>query len=306
MPSDFPFLFFLSVAFSSTLLVAGVHYYLRTRQEALRWRIEELQEQSGSSGAVPSLRGDIWDSLLRSTYGTVFGKDWFRQKELELMRAGFRGPGVVKVYGIISLVFTAVMIVAAFFGLQDQDLSIRALGLAGALVLGYFVPDQVLVSLRKRHRLNLMAALPDTTDMLSIVLGAGLSLDQAIARVGEEIRFVYPELADEFYWMTLEVQAGQERAVAFQHMAQRTGLMDIRSLASMIVQAERFGTSLSQALRIYADSLRTKRRLEIEATINKAAVKMVFPIVLFVLPALFVVILAPGIISTLRDLQLLR
>jgi len=116
---------------------------------------------------------------------------------------------------------------------------------------------------------------------------------------------VYPELADELYWMTLEVQAGQERAVAFQHMAQRTGLMDIRSLASMIVQAERFGTGLSQALRIYADSLRTKRRLEIEATINKAAVKMVFPIVLFVLPALFVVILAPGIISILRDLQVL-
>src|SRR5437867_4404973 len=231
MPSDFPFQFFLSVALSSTLLVAGVHYYLRTRQDALRWRIE---------------------------------------------------------------------------GLQDQDLSIRALGLAGALVLGYFVPDQVLVSLRKRHRLNLMAALPDTTDMLSIVLGAGLSLDQAIARVGEEIRFVYPELADEFYWMTLEVQAGQERAVAFQHMAQRTGLLDIRSLASMIVQAERFGTGLSQALRIYADSLRTKRRLEIESTINKAGVKMVFPIVLFILPALFVVILVSGVISTLRDLQLLR
>ncbi len=306
MVSDFPVLLFLSVAGSFTLLVAGMHYYLRTRQDALRWRIEELQEQSESGGALPSLRGDVWDSLLRSTYGNIFGKDWFRQKELELMRAGFRGARVVKIYGIISLVFTAMMIVTAVFGLQDQDLSIRLLGLAGALVLGYFVPEQVLVSLRKRHRLSLMAALPDTTDMLSIVLGAGLSLDQAIARVGEEIRFVYPELADEFYWMTLEVQAGQERAVAFQHMAQRTGLTDIRSLASMIVQAERFGTGLSQALRIYADSLRTKRRLEIEATINKAAVKMVFPIVLFVLPALFVVILAPGIITTLRDLQLLR
>src|SRR6184192_2995652 len=303
MPSNFPILFFLSVAGCSTLLVAGMHYYLRTRQDALRWRIEELQEQSASGGPLPSLRGDIWDSLLRSTYGAVFGNDWFRQKELELMRAGFRGPRVVKVYGIISLVFTAVMIVAAFFGLQDEDSSIRLLGLAGALVLGYFIPDQVLVSLKKRHRLSLMAALPDTTDMLSIVLGAGLSLDQAIARVGDEIRFVYPELADEFNWMTLEVQAGQERAVAFQHMAQRTGLIDIRSLATMIVQAERFGTGLSQALRIYADSLRMKRRLEIEATINKAAVKMVFPIVLFVLPALFVVILAPGILSILRDIQ---
>src|SRR2546422_8542174 len=306
MVSDFPILFFLSVAGSLTLLIAGMHYYLRTRQDALRWRIEGLQEQSAAGGSLPSLRGDVWDSLLRSTYGSIFGKEWFRQKELELMRAGFRGPRVVKIYGIISLVFTAMMIVAAIFGLQDQDVSIRLLGLAGSLVLGYFIPEQVLVSLRKRHRLSLMAALPDTTDMLSIVLGAGLSLDQAIARVGEEIRFVYPELADEFYWMTLEVQAGQERAIAFQHMAQRTGLMDIRSLASMIVQAERFGTGLSQALRIHADSLRMKRRLEIEATINKAAVKMVFPIVLFVLPALFVVILAPGIISTLRDLQLLR
>ena len=89
-------------------------------------------------------------------------------------------------------------------------------------------------------------------------------------------------------------------------MAQRTGLLDIRSLAGMIVQAERFGTGLGQALRIYADSVRTKRRLEIEATINKAAVKMIFPIVLFILPALFIVIIGPGIISILRDLQLLR
>ena len=304
MSLSLPLLFFLSTAACTTLLVAAAHYYLRTRQSALRLRIEELQEQA--AGATPLLGGDFWDSLLRSTYGAIFGKSWFREKELELMRAGFRGPRVVKIYGIASLAFTLILIVVAFFAFQDQDASMRVLGLAGAVILGYFVPDQVLVSLRKRHRLSLMAALPDTTDMLSIVLGAGLSLDQAIARVGDEIRFVYPELADEFYWMTLEVQAGQERAVAFQHMAQRTGLIDIRSLATMIVQAERFGTGLSQALRIYADSLRMKRRLEIEATINKAAVKMVFPIVLFVLPALFVVILAPGIISTLRDLQLLK
>ena len=260
-----------------------------------------------TGGSGPLLGGDFWDLVLRSTYGTIFGKGWFRQKELELMRAGFRGPAVVKTYGILSLVFTAGLFVTALITLQDEDLGMRLLGMAAALVFGYFIPEQILVYLRNRHRLSLMIALPDTTDMLSIVLGAGLSLDQAIARVGEEIRFVYPELADEFYWMTLEVQAGQERSIAFQHMAQRTGLLDIRSLASMIVQAERFGTGLSQALRIYADSLRTKRRLEIEAAINKAAVKMVFPIVLFVLPVLLVVvILAPGIISILRDLQLLR
>lgn len=305
MSVDYRFLFLLSALASFTLLAAGLHYYLRTRQDMLNRRIRELQEQSMAGGALPHMGGDFWDMLLRSTYGAILGKSWFRQKELELMRAGFRGPGVVKTYGLLSLAFTVGLLIAAVVALQNQDIATRLFGLAAALVLGYFIPEQVLTSLRNRHRLSLMAALPDTTDMLSIVLGAGLSLDQAIARVGEEIRFVYPELADEFYWMTLEVQAGQQRAVAFQHMAQRTGLLDIRSLASMIVQAERFGTSLTQALRIYADSVRTKRRLEIEASINRAAVKMVFPIVLFVLPALFVVILAPGIISILRDLQML-
>jgi tight adherence protein C len=306
MPSGFPTLFLLSTLGCFTLLVAGVNYYLGTRENALSRRIQELQEQSGSGAAVQAMSGDIWGSILRSTYGAIFGKQWFREKELELMRAGFRGPRVVKVYGIASLGFNVLLVAVALVTLQGQDIGTWLVCVVGTLVLGYFIPEQVIVFLRNRHRLSLMAALPDTTDMLSIVLGAGLSLDQAIARVGDEIRFVYPELADEFYWMTLEVQAGQERAVAFQHMAQRTGLIDIRSLASMIVQAERFGTGLGQALRIYADSLRTKRRLEIEAAINKAAVKMVFPIVLFILPALFVVILMPGIISIFGDLQLLR
>jgi tight adherence protein C len=303
---SYPILFLLSTLACFTLLVAGVHYYLRTRQSALNRRIEELQEQAMSGVSGPIMHGDFWNSLLRSTYGLVFGKGWFRQKELELMRAGFRGAGAVKTYGVLSLGFAVLLLLAALVVFRGEELPLWLLAIAGAVILGYFIPEQVLVYLRNRHRLSLMAALPDTTDMLSIVLGAGLSLDQAIARVSEEIRFVYPELADEFYWMTLEVQAGQERAVAFQHMAQRTGLLDIRSLAGMVVQAERFGTGLAQALRIYADSMRTKRRLEIESNINKAAVKMIFPIVLFILPALFVVILAPGIISVLRDLQLLQ
>ena len=300
-----PYLFLLAMLAAFSILAAGIEYYFRSKDDALSRRIQELLEESMAGLPLPMWGGDFWDVLLRMTYGNIFGRQWFKQKELELMRAGFRGPKVVKTYGVLSLIFVVALLAGAVFALQGQDVSMWILGLVAAVVLGYFIPDQVLVVMRTRHRLSLMAALPDTTDMLSIVLGAGLSLDQAIARVGDEIRFVYPELADEFYWMTLEVQAGQERAVAFQHMAQRTGMMDIRSLASMIVQAERFGTGLAQALRIYADSLRSKRRLEIEATINKAAVKMVFPIVLFILPALFIVVLAPGIISILRDLQLL-
>ena len=305
MSPEMGLLFLLSTLGCATLLVAGVNYYLRTRDDALGRRLEELQELALEGGAGTRPAGSVWDFLLQATYGAVFGRSWFRQKELELMRAGIRGSYAVKVYGVASLVVTGSLLAGAYGMLRSENRAMLGLGLAAALVLGYFLPEQLLVSLGNRHRLSLMAALPDTTDMLSIVLGAGLSLDQAIARVSEEIRFVYPELADEFYWMTLEVQAGQQRSVAFQHMAQRTGLTDIRSLASMIVQAERFGTSLSQALRIYADSLRTKRRLEIEAAINKAAVKMIFPLVLFILPALFVVVVAPGVLSILRDLEAL-
>ena len=305
MDGPMALLFLSSTIACGTLLVAGIHYYLRTRHDVLERRIQELQQSSGGAGEAGS-GGDFWDFLLQSTYGAVFGRGWFRQKEVELMRTGIRGAGAVKVFGVLSLLLTGGLLAAAYFILGTEDVPMLLFGVAAAFVLGYFIPEQVLLSLRKRHRQSLLSALPDTTDILSIVLGAGLSLDQAIARVSEEIRFVYPELADEFYWMTLEVQAGQERAVAFQHMAQRTGLVDIRSLASMIVQAERFGTGLSQALRIYADSLRSKRRLEIEATINKAGVKMIFPIVLFILPALFIVILAPGVLTILRDLQNLR
>src|SRR5437667_7970062 len=147
MSLGLPLLFFLSTTACATLLVAALHYYLRTRQSALRLRIEELQEQA-AGGVLPLLGGDFWDSLLRSTYGTIFGKSWFRQKELELMRAGFRGPRVVKIYGIASLAFTLALIVTSFFAFQDQDASRRVLALAGAVILGYFVPDQVLVSLR--------------------------------------------------------------------------------------------------------------------------------------------------------------
>ncbi len=196
----------------------------------------------------------------------------------------------------------SLLVVGAYQLMGGESAPQTALAITGALVIGYFLPEQALLSLRARYRQSLLAALPDSTDLLSIVLGAGLSLDQAIARVCEELQYVYPELSEEFYLMTVEVQAGQERGVAFQHMARRTGLAEIRSLSGMIIQSERFGTGLAQSLRIFADSLRVKRRLDIEAAIAKAAVKMIFPIVVFILPALFVVVLVPGVLSLLRTL----
>jgi tight adherence protein C len=282
-------------------LVCGGYYLYEARRDPLRLRLAELR--AAGPGGSARREEDLWDMLLGVTFGAVFGEAWFREKELELLRAGIRRPGAVKVYGLLSLAFMLLMAAIGYWALSGENAWMTGLGIFGGLVLGYFLPEQALLSLRNIHRQNLLVALPDTTDLLSITLGAGLGLDQAIVRVSEELQFVYPELAEEFYLMTVEVQAGQDRSVAFQHMARRTGLAEIRSLAGMITQSERFGTGLANSLRIFSDSLRVKRRLDIEAAIAKAAVKMIFPIVLFILPALFVVVLAPGVLSFLRSLQ---
>ena len=124
----------------------------------------------------------------------------------------------------------------------------------------------------------------------------------AQAPVSEEMQFIYPERAAEFATVVMQVKAGQERAKAFKQLIRRTGIEDIKALSAMIAQSERFGTSLSQALGVYADSLRT-RRLRAETAVAKAGIKMLFPIVLFILSALFVITLAPGVLSVLQGLS---
>jgi len=163
----------------------------------------------------------------------------------------------------------------------------------------------VLGRLSKRFRKRLQEALPDTVDLLGIVLGTGLALDQAMLRVSEELRHIHPEIASEFYTVVMQVRAGQERAKAFNAMVRRTGIEDIKALSAMIIQSERFGTSLGQALTVYADSLRTRRRLRAEEAVGKAGIKMLFPIVIFILPVLFVITLVPGMLNVIHDLQTL-
>ena len=186
---------------------------------------------------------------------------------------------------------------------RDNPFSQKFGGIVAAFLLGWLLPNQILHRLVKRYRAKLQEALPDTVDLLGIVLGTGLALDQAMTRVCEEMQYIYPELANEFYTVVMQVKAGQERQKAFDQLVRRTGIEDIKSLSAMIIQSERFGTSLSQALKVYADALRTRRRLRAEAAVGKAGIKMLFPIVLFILPALFVITLVPGLLSVLRDLK---
>jgi len=299
-------LFFLFAFATLVALVWSSVQLFREQENPLDDRLVELQANAMVTGARVARRkagGGFMNSFLYVISLIPGGEEWMRDTERELAQAGIRNRSALARYTLGHAIF-AVLILAGMFYLQrDHPLSQEVGGMLSAALLAYVLPPQVLHRLVKRYRKKLQEALPDTVDLLGIVLGTGLALDQAMLRVSEEMQYIYPELASEFYTVVMQVKAGQERSKAFQQLVRRTGIEDIKSLAAMIVQSERFGTSLSQALKVYADSLRMRRRLRSEAAVAKAGIKMLFPIILFILPALFVITLVPGVLSVLHDLR---
>ncbi len=302
----FGIVFFL-LAF--TILVAmtwsGLQLF-QEQQDPLGDRLEELQAHAMVAASRAPRRkagGGLLNSFLYVISLMPGGEDWLGETEKELAQAGIRNRSALARYAIGQLIFALILLGGMLYLQRDNPISNKFGGVMAAGLLGYLLPPQVLHHLVKRYRQKLQQALPDTVDLLGIVLGTGLALDQALLRVSEEMQHIYPELASEFYTVVMQVKAGQDRSKAFQQLVRRTGIEDIKSLSAMIVQSERFGTSLSQALKVYADSLRTRRRLRSEAAVAKAGIKMLFPIILFILPVLFVITLVPGVLSVLHDLK---
>ncbi len=301
-------LFFFLIAFTTmaALLWSGF-MLLSNREDPLADRLEELQSNAMITASRVARRkgGGFLNGFLYAVSLVPGGDDWLRDHEKELNQAGVRKPYALGVYSLFHVTFLLALLGGmAWFQRNGDFLSILG-GMVAALVLGFLLPQQILHRLVRRYRTRLQDALPDTVDMLGIVLGTGLALDQAMSRVSEEMQHIYPELASEFATVTMSVRAGQERGIAFQQLVRRTGIEDIKSLSAMIIQSERFGTSLSQALKVYADALRMRRRLRAEAAIGRAGIKMLFPIVIFILPVLFVITLVPGMLSVMRDMQII-
>lgn len=300
-------LVFLAVFVIVVVLMWSGLQLLQDREDPLDDRLNELQANYAmTAGNVRTPRrraGGGWANSVLYFVSLIGGEDWIRSTERELAQAGIRLKSAVAAYALGQGIFGAILIGGMWWLQRDNPLSQKAVAMMAMGILAWLLPQQVLHRLVSRYRAKLQDALPDTVDLLGIVLGTGLALDQAMMRVSEEMQFIYPALANEFYTVVMQVKAGQERSKAFQQLVRRTGIEDIKSLAAMIVQSERFGTSLSQALKVYADALRTRRRLRAEAMVAKAGIKMLFPIVLFILPALFVITLVPGMISVLRDLR---
>jgi tight adherence protein C len=172
--------------------------------------------------------------------------------------------------------------------------------LTGVTAFGFFIPRFLLKKKLKERQRRIRIGLPDGLDLTVICVEAGLSLDQAMMRVGEDLRTAHPELSAEFHLFNLETRAGKPRAEALRNLAERTGVDDIRSLVGTLIQTDRFGTSVAQALRVHSDSLRTERRQRAEEQAAKTTVKMIIPLVLFVMPSLLVVTVGPAIIQLLH------
>lgn len=213
-----------------------------------------------------------------------------------LIRAGFRDDAHVRIfYGSKVLLPLWLCVLVAIGGVTRQFSPFYAYTLA--LALGYLLPDFWLGRRIKARQTNIRLALPDFLDLMTVCIEAGLSLDQALVRTTEEMRVSHPAIADEMGLVTLEQRAGQPRLDAWRHLAERIDLEVVRTLVGAIVQADQFGTSIAKNLRVYADGLRTRRRQDVEEMAAKTAVKLVFPLVFFIFPALFVVALGPSLLA---------
>ena len=221
--------------------------------------------------------------------------------EQRLIRAGYRKESAVNIfYGAKVLLPLSLCALILFSGLGRHSSFFIYIAAVG---LGFLAPDFWLGRQISIRQSRIRLGLPDALDLLVICIEAGLSLDQATARTAEELRLARPEISDELSLAVLEQRAGRARSDAWKHMAERTDVDSVRNLVSVLVQSEKFGTSVAKTLRVHSDTLRTQRRQQIEEQAAKTTVKLVFPLVLFIFPSLFLVTLGPAVIIMSESFQ---
>jgi tight adherence protein C len=219
---------------------------------------------------------------------------------LLVIRAGFRRPNAIFVVRSIKMLLPFALVALVFIsGAYHGNPFMFPLI---AAVVGYVLPELWLGWRVRARQHRLRKGLPDALDLLVICIEAGLGLDQAFLRVSQELHITHRELSDELQLVNLEMRVGKTRLEALRALGERTGLDDIKALVAMLIQTERFGTSVAQSLRVHADDLRVRRRQRAEEMGAKTSVKMVPPLVFFIFPALMVVILGPAVITLLRQL----
>lgn len=285
---------FLAFVFGTALVGGAALLFMPKREEAIDRRLQELMsDRDDVQPAKPR-----WQALI-GVFKRIGEKVPRSPKEmgtlrLRLVQAGYRRDEALTIFFGIRVLFAVVLFLLFSSSLIIRPNTFVALG---GLCLGYLLPGMVLARLAKRRAHRVRMSLADALDLLVVSVEAGLGLDQALTRVGTELAFAYPELADELKLINLELRAGKPRAEALRNLADRTGVDDLSSLVTMLIQTDKFGTSVAQSLRVYSETLRTKRRQRAEEAAAKTGVKMVFPLVLCIFPSIWVVTIGPAAIK---------
>jgi tight adherence protein C len=308
------FIITLSTFAFITLAVMGIYWLMFRPASAATERLQRMGETGGANAAVRAGVGVDLSTAAASDDGMTalaerMAKPLHRlappsaaeakKLQKQLMQAGYRSPNAPVVFRAVQIAVLVGLpgLVALGCALMARPLDSAATWILLAFVMGFFLPRYVLRKMVKGRQQRVRWGLADALDLLVVSIEAGLGLNAAIVKVGEELREVHPEISKEFELTNLEIRVGRDRDEALRNLAERTGVDDLRSLVAMLIQADRFGTSIARAVRVYADSLRTKRRQRAEQAAQKAAVKLLFPLACFLFPTLFISILGPAALN---------
>jgi len=251
--------------------------------EGQRWRpLLSMDELAKAAGPIRRLLGSREDSELTQ----------------RLASAGYRRPSHADALYLAKIALPIAVGIGVALLLKENRFFWILVGAA----TGFMLPDLWLTYAISQRRDRIRLSLPDALDLLVICMEAGLGLDQALVRVGQELRITHPDLSDEFLLVNLEQRAGKPRLEAWRKMGERTGVESVRQFVHMLVQTERFGTPISKSLGAYADALRIRRRQQAEEMAAKTTIKMIPPMVFFIFPSLFIVLLGPAIITIVQKL----
>ena len=276
----------LAFAFGS-LIVTAITYAITARSVGLSERLRDVV--GGQAQALPE--GDASSEQVVSFLKRVGERVPQNPKELgklrlRLVQAGYRNSEALPVFLGIRAGCALVVFALFMMPVVARPNLMLALSAAG---FGYVIPGMVLARMAKRRQHRIRLSLADALDLLVVSVEAGLGLDQAMSRVGQELQFAYPDLSSELRLVNLELLAGKARSEALRNLADRTGVDDLSALVAMLVQTDKFGTSVANSLRVFSDVLRTKRRQRAEEAAAKTGVKMVFPLVVCIFPAIWIV-----------------
>jgi len=302
-----PFALFLTVVF----LTAALFIYMRQRgaRKRILEKIRTDGSPSASAGAEASAPFSFWQRVVRMAHSVgeqakPKGEEEISRMQAKFLEAGIRARNaIVPFFGakvLLAGLFAGVFLCVQLFLPRRMTAAYVSLVAVVLAAVGFYLPNLLLRIKIARRKEEITRGFPDALDLLVVCAEAGMGLDAAMKRVGDEMRLSNKPLSEELNTLNLEMRAGKPRRDALRNLAARTGLEDIQSLATLLIQTDKFGTSVAQALRIQSDSMRSKRTQRVEELAAKLPVKLIFPTILFIFPSLFLVLIGPAMVQVYR------